>query len=163
MLCHNDAHMEITLTRAFVVLVCSSLVTPAFAQATNSVAVDQRVRVTTDTATHIGRVVAVAPESVRVAADDRDPVAIATPAVRKIEISRGRGSKWRTYAIQGAIISGAIGGVLLPLQRETVGENGTSVGKAVALGVWSGGLFGGLIGGAIGASKSADRWEQVWP
>jgi hypothetical protein len=151
------------MTRVLVVVVCASLAAPASGQATARVSVDERVRVTTDTATHVGRVVAVAPESVRVAPDDRDPVTIATPTVRKIEISRGRQSKWKKYAIRGAIISGKIGGVLLPLQHEAVGENGTSVGKAVALGVWSGGLFGGLIGGAIGASKSADRWEQVWP
>jgi hypothetical protein len=151
------------MTRVLVFAVCASLAAPASGQPTARVSVDQRVRVTTDIATHVGRVVAVAPENMRVAADDREPVTIATPTIRKIEVSRGRESKWKKYALRGAIISGAIGGVLLPLQHEAVGEDGATVGKAAALGIWSGGLFGGLIGGAIGASKSADRWEQVWP
>jgi len=150
------------MTRAFVVVVCCSLAAPVFGQATNSVSVDQRVRITTDNTTHVGRVVAVAPESVRVAVDDREPVTIATPTVRKIEVSRGRQSKWKKYAVRGAIISGAIGAVSAGAQHDTI-DGGSSVGKAAALGLWSGGLFGGLIGGAIGASKSADRWEQVWP
>jgi hypothetical protein len=37
------------------------------------------------------------------------------------------------------------------------------VGKAAALGAFSGGLFGGLIGGGIGLAKRTDRWERVWP
>lgn len=138
--------------------VCISI--PAFGQSTDRVSVDQRVRITTDGATHVGQVVAVAPESLRLAIDGRDPVTIATPAIRRIEVSRGRASKWKTDALRGAIVFGGIGAALLPLQRE---EAQMSIGESVALGAWSGGLFGGLIGAAIGASKSADRWEQVWP
>ena len=135
----------------------------AFAQATLPVAVDQRVRVTTADATHVGRVVSTGSDSLRISLDDANPITIARPAIQKVEVSRGRDSKAKKYAIRGAIISGLIGAISLGLQHDSVGEDGSSAGKAAALGALSGGLFGGLIGGAIGASKGADRWEQVWP
>jgi len=110
--------------------------------------------------TRVGRVVSATAQSVRLADDDHD---IATKNITKVEVGRSQGSKAKKYAIRGAIISAAIGAISLGLQHDTVGEDGSSVGEAVALGAFSGGLFGGLIGGAIGATKSADRWEQVWP
>jgi hypothetical protein len=148
------------MTRIVSIVVVICLATPAFAQTALPVVVDQRVRISAADATHVGRVVAVAADSLRISIDNNAPVSIATPTIRKVEVSRGRESKVKKYATRGAIISGLIGAILLPVQR---GESGSSVGKAVALGAWSGGLFGGLIGGAIGAAKGADRWEQVWP
>ena len=143
------------------VAICVSL--PAFAQSAFPVSVDQRVRVTIGNDTNVvGRVSSVAADGFQIASDDGKTYP-ANKGITKIEVSRGRQSKWKKYAIRGAIISGAIGAISLGLQHDTVGENGSSVGEAVALGIWSGGLFGGLIGGAIGAAKSADRWEQVWP
>ena len=47
------------------------------------------------------------------------------------------------------------------LQHEQVGEDGSSVGHAAALGAWSGGLFGGLIGAGVGAARAGEQWEQV--
>lgn len=151
------------MTRIVPIVVVTCLATPAFAQTGLPVAVDQRVRITAADATHVGRVVAVAADSVRVSIDNNAPVSIATPTIRKVEVSRGRESKAKKYAIRGAIISGLIGAISLGLQHDTVGEEGSSVGKAAALGAFSGGLFGGLVGGAIGAATGADRWEQVWP
>ena len=150
------------MTRVVAVIVALTT-SPAFAQSTIPVAVDQRVRVTTDDSLRVGRVVGTAADSLRISVDSNDATAIATASIRKVEVSRGRGSKAMKYAIRGAIISGLIGAVSLGLQHDSVGEHGSSVGKAAALGAFSGGLFGGLIGGAIGATKRADRWEQVWP
>ena len=61
-----------------------------------------------------------------------------------------------------AVIAGTIGAIHSSLQHETVGD-GSSVGKAAALGAWSGGLFGGLIGAGVGAARAGEKWEQVWP
>ena len=139
------------------------LATTAWAQAALPITVDQRVPVTTADGAHVGRVIAIAADSVRLSIDDQNPISIDRPTIRSIEVSRGRESKAKKYAIRGAIIAGLIGAISLGLQHESVGEDGSSAGEAAALGAFSGGLFGGLIGGAIGAAKSADRWEQVWP
>jgi len=147
---------------AVLVGVCS-LAAPAGAQSSLPLSVDQRVRVETAGSTITGRVVAVSPDSVRLAVEGQDQVTIATPTVRRVDVSRGSGRKTKKYAIRGAIISGAIGAISLGLQHDSVGETGSSVPKAAALGAWSGALFGGLVGAGIGASRGADRWEQVWP
>ena len=148
------------MIRAFAVI-CVLLAVPAVAQPTIPVTTGQRVRllIAKDTV-RIGQVVSITATTIRLAgaADD-----IAIKDINRVDVSRGQQSKWKTYAIRGALISAAIGAVSLGARHESVGENGSSVGKAAALGAWSGGLFGGLIGGAIGASKRADRWEQVWP
>ncbi|HEX6214049.1 MAG TPA: hypothetical protein VFZ38_04485 [Vicinamibacterales bacterium] len=140
---------------------------PSAAQARLPIAGDQRVRVWTDAADAItGRVTGVTPNAVLVAVDGREPATLAVATIRRVEVSRSqtsRGAGFKKGAIRGAIIMAAIGAVSLGLQHDTVGEDGASVGEAVALGVWSGGLFGGLIGGAIGAARAGDRWEQVWP
>lgn len=140
---------------------------PSAAQARLPIAVDQRVRVWTDAADAItGRVTSVTPNAVQVAADGREPATLAVATMRRVEVSRSqtsRGAGFKKGAIRGAIIMAVIGAVSLGLQHDTVGEDGASVGEAVALGVWSGGVFGGLIGGAIGAARAGDRWEQVWP
>jgi hypothetical protein len=43
------------------------------------------------------------------------------------------------------------------LQHDEIGENGSSVGHAAALGAWSGGLFGGLIGAGVGAARAGEQ------
>ena len=154
------------LVRALAVSVaCAPL--PCAAQSPIPVTVDQRVRLWTDAAEAVvGRVAAVTPQSIQVSAVGAEPIAVATTAVRRVEVSRGqtsRGAGFRRGALRGALILGAIGAVLSPLQREQIGDDGATVAEAVALGAWSGGLFGGLIGGAIGAARAGDRWEQIWP
>ena len=149
-----------------VLAVLAGLAPPASAQSSLPITVDQRVRLWTDAADAvIGRVTAVAPATVQVSVDDGDPVTVATPlsGASKSVAAGPRAARGSGGAIRGAIIMGALGAILLPLQHEQVGENGATVTEAVALGVWSGGLFGGLIGGGIGAARSGDRWEQVWP
>jgi hypothetical protein len=137
---------------------------PVFAQSTFPVSVDQRARVTLVTDTKIvGRVSAVTANSFQIAGDDGRTHSANRNELKTIEVSRGRASKWKKYALRGAIYAAAAGAVLAIPQREEIGDSGVSAGHAAALGAWSGGLFGGLIGGAIGAAKSADRWEQVWP
>jgi hypothetical protein len=87
------------------------------------------------------------------------PVAILV----RMDVSRGqesrRSSAWKR-AKWGIVIGGVPGAVSLGLQHEQVG-GGSSVGKAAALGAWSGGLFGGLIGAAIGAANPGESWERV--
>ena len=148
-----------------VVVGMSSVAAPALAQRL-PVSVDQRVRVETVGSTITGRVVAVTPDTLRLAVEGPDPVTVTTATVRRVDVSRGqssRGASARKWAIRGAVISGLLGAISLGLQHDTVGESGSSVPKAAALGAWSGGLFGGLIGAGIGASRGGDRWEQVWP
>lgn len=145
----------------------SQLTAPLAAQSKLPVAIDQRVRLWTEAAEAVtGRVVAVTPETLQVAQDGRDPVTVAVATVRRVEVSRGGSSKGagaRKGALWGAIIAGTIGAISLGLQHDTVGEDGSSVGEAVALGLWSGGLFGGLIGAGIGAARAGEKWDQVWP
>jgi hypothetical protein len=145
----------------FFVVAIFGLSAHSSAQASLPINVDQRVRLTiAGDSTRVGRVISVTAQSVRMADDEHD---IAAKNITRVEVSRGHASKAKKYAIRGAIISAAIGALSLGYQHDTVGEDGSSVGEAAALGAFSGGLFGGLIGGAIGATKSADRWEQVWP
>ena len=137
----------------------------ASAQASLPITVDQRVRVWTPSPTAVtGRVASVNTDGFEVTEEDgRAPIRIARTAVQRIEVSRGRTSKGagaKKGALWGAIISGAAGAVLLPLQR---GETGSSIGESVALGAWSGGLFGGLIGAGVGAARAGEKWETVWP
>jgi hypothetical protein len=56
-----------------------------------------------------------------------------------------------------------IGAVSLGLQHDEVGEDGSTVGEAVALGLWSGGLLGSVIGAGVGAARAGEKWQQVWP
>ena len=150
-----------------VLLVVSQLTVPLAAQSKLPVAIDQRVRLWTEAAEAVtGRVVAVTPETLQMAQDGRDPVTVAVATVRRVEVSRGGSSKGagaKKGALWGAIVAGTIGAISLGLQHDTVGEDGSSVGEAVALGLWSGGLFGGLIGAGIGAARAGEKWEQVWP
>ena len=150
-----------------VLIAVSQLTAPLAAQSKLPVAVDQRVRLWTAAAEAVtGRVVAVTPESLQVAQDDRDPVTVAVATVQRVEVSRGgksKGAGAKKGALWGAIIGGTFGAISGGLQHETLGEDGSTVGEAVALGVWSGGLFGGLIGAGIGAARAGEKWEQVWP
>ena len=150
-----------------VLVAVSQLTAPLAAQSKLPIAVDQRVRLWTEAAEAVtGRVVAVTPETLQVAQDGRDPVTVAVATVRRVDVSRGGSSKGagaRKGALWGAIIAGSIGAISLGLQHDAVGEDGSSVGEAVALGLWSGGLFGGLIGAGIGAARAGEKWDQVWP
>jgi hypothetical protein len=145
----------------------SVLTATASAQSTLPIAVDQRVRLWTAAAEAItGRVTAISRDTLQIAVDGRDQTTVAVTTVRRVDVSRGQQSKAagaRKGAIRGALISGAIGAVLLALQHDNVGEDGSSVGKAVALGAWSGGIFGGLIGAGVGAARAGEHWEHVWP
>jgi hypothetical protein len=149
------------------VVVAISVPTFAVAQTTLPVSVDERVRVWTSAPEAItGRVVSVSAEGVELSDESGAPFRVASPAVKRIEVSRGVTTKGRGAmkgAMWGAIIMGAAGAVLAGLQHEQIGESGSSVGDAAALGAWSGGLFGGLIGAGVGAARAGERWEQVWP
>jgi hypothetical protein len=133
------------MTRILVWSLCgiATLSPPAFAQSP-PVSVDQRVRVRMTDSVLSGRVLTVSSDSMRLAVEGGDPLTLAMPAVKRIEISRGRSrsASARKGAIRGAIIAGVIGAISLGLQHDQVGEDGSSAGKAAALGAWSGGLFG---------------------
>jgi hypothetical protein len=148
------------------VVVAISLPALAAAQ-TLPVSVDQRVRLWTSAPEAItGRVVAISTDGVEVSNESGVRMNVARPALQRIEISRGvtsKGSGAIKGAIWGAVLLGAAGAVLAGLQHEQIGENGSSVGHAAALGAWSGGLFGGLIGAGVGAARAGEKWEEVWP
>jgi len=151
----------------FVVVAICSL--PAFvaAQSAPPISVDQRVRVWTSAPEAIiGRVASVSAGGFEISNESGAPLRVATPAVKRIEVSRGltsKGAGAAKGALWGAIIAGAAGAVLAGLQHDEIGDNGSSIGHAAALGAWSGGLFGGLIGAGVGAARAGERWEQVWP
>jgi hypothetical protein len=151
------------------VVIAVIVVTPmgGAAQSAVPIAVNQRVRVWTDASDAVVGVVAmVNPQTVQLEVTGVDPITVATSAIRRVEVSRGRTTKgqgFRKGALWGAIILASIGAVSGGLQHEQVGEDGATVAEAALLGLWSGALFGGLIGGAIGAARAGDRWEQVWP
>ena len=156
------------MTRNFVSIVAAAcaLSSTAWAQAALPIAVDQRVRVWTASSTAIsGRVTSIDADGFEVS-EGGAPVRVARASVQRIDVSRGgrsKGAGAKKGAIWGAAIAGALGAISLGFQHDTVGEDGSSVGKAAALGAWSGGLFGGLIGAGIGAARAGERWEQVWP
>jgi hypothetical protein len=151
---------------AFVVGICGVSVTAA-AQSNLPISVDQRVRVwTAAPEAFTGRVASISADGFEVSNAGGAPVRIARSAVKKIEVSRGgtsKGAGAKKGALRGAIILAAAGAVLAGLQHEEIGEDGSSVGKAAALGAWSGGLFGGLIGAGVGAARAGEKWEAVWP
>ena len=152
------------MRRVLAVVIAACVSVPAFAQSTFPVSVDQKVRVTLVTGTTVvGRVSSVTANDFQIAGDDGRPHSANRNEIKKIEVSRSGSSKWKKYALRGAIYTAAAGAILAIPQREEIGDSGVSAGHAAALGAWSGGLFGGLIGGAIGAAKSTDRWETVWP
>jgi hypothetical protein len=155
------------LVRVMALATVATLAPPAAAQSMLPIAVDQRVRLWTAAAEAItGRVVSITADAMQVMDDGGDAVTVVTRNVRQADVSRERTSRsagFRKGAIWGAIILASIGAVSAGLQHETIGDDGASVGEAVALGVWSGGLFGALIGGGIGAARAGDRWEQVFP
>jgi len=141
---------------------------PAFAAAQTAlpISVDQRVRVWTSAPEAIiGRLTSVSADGFEVSSESGAPSRVAKHTVKRIEVSRGvtsKGSGSMKGAMWGAIVMGAAGAVLAGLQHEQIGESGSSVGHAAALGAWSGGLFGGLIGAGVGAARAGERWEQVW-
>jgi hypothetical protein len=157
--------MARNLVMFVVVGLCGVSVTSA--QSNLPIAVDQRVRVWTAAPEAItGRVASMSAEGFEVANEGRAPVRIARASVKKIEVSRGgtsKGAGAKKGALWGAVILGTIGAISLGFQHEEVGEDGSSVGKAAALGAWSGGLFGGLIGAGVGAARAGEKWEHVWP
>jgi hypothetical protein len=142
---------------------------PAFATAQTAlpISVDQRLRVWTSAPEAIiGRVASVSADGFEVSNESGTPSRVARQAVKRIEVSRGvttNGAGAMKGAMWGAIVMGAAGAVLAGLQHDQIGESGSSVGHAAALGAWSGGLFGGLIGAGVGAARAGERWEQVWP
>ena len=142
---------------------------PVFAAAQTAlpISVDERVRVWTSAPEAVtGRIVSVSADGLEISNASGAPVRVARPALTRIEVSRGvtsKGAGARKGAIWGAIILAGAGAVLAGLQHDQIGEDGSSVGHAAALGAWSGGLFGGLIGAGVGAARAGERWEQVWP
>jgi len=110
-------------------------------------------------------VVSVTNDSVRIT-DGAQERAIPLAGVRRIDVSTGvtsKGAGAKKGAIRWGLILASVGAVSLGLQHDEVGEDGSSVGEAVALGLWSGGLFGGLIGAGVGAARAGEKWEKVWP
>ncbi|HEY7819401.1 MAG TPA: hypothetical protein VIG29_14350, partial [Vicinamibacteria bacterium] len=87
---------------------------------------------------------------------------LARSDLASVETVRARsraGGAWHN-AKWGALL-GAASGTTLGFWHEQVGEDGASVGEAVALGVWSGFVMGGLIGATVGALSPGHEWVKV--
>ena len=155
-------------TIAFVGVLIVALPATAAAQSTASVRVGDRLRVSAaDKPAVTGRVTAADAAAIELQPDgSTTPVSIVRAAMTRIETSRGgesMGHGAKRGALWGAVIAGVAGAISLGLQHDQVGEDGSSVGKAAALGAFSGGLFGGLIGAGVGAARAGERWQQIWP
>ena len=126
----------------------------------------KRVRLATTAGDRLtGRVVETTSDAIVIELDDSSgsrsiPKTELVGAEAEAPRSRCRGA-W-SKAKWGALI-GAVSGTTLGFQHEQVGEDGSTVAEAVALGAWSGGLFGGLIGAAIGALNPGNEWVKVNP
>jgi hypothetical protein len=140
---------------------------PAAAEDPAEIVAGARVRVSTNEADErTGLVESVGSDAFVVRLDgDPLPRTLSFANITNIELSQGQRSRcsgaWQK-AKWGTLI-GAVSGLSLGFQHEQVGEDGASVGEAMALGAWSGGLFGGLIGAAIGAIHPGEEWEKVTP
>lgn len=127
-----------------------------------------RVRVSTAEGDRItGRIEKLTADTLRIEREDESR-SLSVPFVEltKIEVSRGRRSRaqaaW-TKAKWGSLIGAVPGAISLGVQHEQVGENGSSVVEAAALGALTGALFGGLIGAAIGVITPGEAWEEISP
>ena len=155
-------------TIALLGILIGALPATGTAQSAADVKVGDRLRVSAaDRPGVIGRVTANDASAIELQPDGASaPLSIPRAGITRVEISRGGMSKShgaKQGAIWGAVIAGVAGAISLGLQHDQVGEDGSSVGKAAALGAFSGGLFGGLIGAVVGAARAGERWEQVWP
>lgn len=141
---------------------------PAAAEDAANIDPGARVRVSTRTVNdRVGLVEEVTADALRIRFDDEAlPTNVPLADVTQLEMSLGERSRGQAVwgkAKWGALFGAVPGAISLGLQHEQVGENGSSVGRAMALGAWSGGLLGGLIGATIGALHPGEKWERVSP
>ena len=125
----------------------------------------ERVRITTSTGNRwMGRVTEETSDAIVVELDgEGGSRSIPLVEVAGIEHLRPRSRSEAAWsrAKWGALLGAVPGAISLGLQHEQVGEDGTSVGGAAALGAWSGGLLGGLIGAAVGALNPGEEWVTI--
>jgi len=134
-------------------------------QPSTKISSGQRVRITNESGQLIGTVVTVSGDSVRIT-DGAQERTVPLAGVKRIDVSTGTTSKGagaKKGAIRWGLIMAGLGAVSLGLQHDDVGEDGSSAGEAVALGLWSGGLFGSLIGAGVGAARAGEKWQKVFP
>ncbi len=154
------------MARAFMVLLVLGVLPPLSVAEEQDIKGGQRVRVTTTAGDRLtGRVAEMNSDAFVIELDDDEGSrSIPLVDVKRLETGHPRsrcGGAWST-AKWWALI-GAASGTTLAFQHEQVGEDGSSVGEAAALGAWSGALFGGLIGAAIGALNPGEEWVRVSP
>lgn len=127
----------------------------------------QRVRLTTTAGDRLtGRVGEKTSDAIVIELDD-DGGSRSIPLVDAASLENGhplsRSKAAWSKAKWGALIGAVPGAISLGVQHEQVGEDGSSVAGAAALGAWSGGLLGGLVGAAIGALNPGEEWVKVNP
>jgi hypothetical protein len=158
---------EVTMGSTTLILLVLAGMLPAAAEEPPEVVAGARVRVSTnDGDGQTGVVENVAADSLLIRLDGVSlPRTLSFAEIDRLELSHGQRSRcsgaWHK-AKWGTLI-GAVSGLSLGFQHEQVGEDGATVGEAMALGAWSGGVMGGLIGAAIGAIHPGERWENVSP
>src|SRR5262245_44195296 len=133
------SHIRAALITLLVVRLVS--VQLAAQQQLSGLVVGSRVRVSvSDERKLTGRVEQVTADALVLQPEGQAAVSIPIAALNRVEVSRGSQSRaqsaWR-YAKWGAAIGAGSGAISLGLQHDQVGD-GSSVGRAVALGAWSG-------------------------
>jgi hypothetical protein len=124
----------------------------------------QRVRLTTTAGDRLtGRVAETDSDAFVIDLEDESGSrSVARSDLASIETARARsraGGAW--HKAKWFALIGAVSGTTLGFQHEQVGDDGATVGEAVALGVWSGGIVGGLLGAAVGALSPGDEWVKI--
>jgi len=138
---------------------------PAYAQQAPVVRVGDRVRVSVapdepHRQRSVGTLLAFNTSHLRIAlADGTREIEIPRSALTRLEVSRGRSSKWATGLVLG-LLGGALIGAAVLLTIDDP-PSGLPAKDWAAVGAVLGAPPGMVLGTAIGASIRADRWEQV--
>lgn len=136
----------------------------ALAQKEAPVQPGQRVRVRS-TVVHTpeltGVVESIGPDTLRVRDDDRSmATAVSLATVDRLQVSRGRHSRWVTGAAIGLGV-GVAAGVLIGLTTSSEDDWLFGPGASAFLGAVLFGPIGAVTGGIVGLVVRTERWETV--
>lgn len=146
-----------------------------FAQSTAPAAVGERVRIETPAQRgkfrYVGRVTAVAGDTLHILSDGVGPRAVPIADIRSLEVSGGRTTNGRAGMLYGSVGGAALGGLIgmatfkeqrtcddFGCGRTDLGRSGNAFADAIA-----GGVLGLAAGGIWGMSHHTERWIRRSP
>ncbi len=90
-------------------------------------------------------------------------VKVGIGSLTKLEVSRGRKSRFLQGLGYGLLVGAATGAVIGAASGDDDPSTwfAMSAGEKAAVGAISLGLLGGIVGGVIGLSSPGERWEEV--